>query len=109
MVEDKSMTRKSNLALKTVISVLIFYIGWDGGYDGGDRCSDCPCDFFSVPMTTECWVIDSDQPALVPFPPSPGTEFDSYGISIPSVIDGGALITDDFLSGKMPESKVGNQ
>ena len=84
--------------------------GCDGGGNGGDvieptpppdlseACLNCPCDFFSVPMTAECWVIDSEQPAFASFPPSPGTEFDSCRISNPSVLDGGAFITDDFFS-----------
>ena len=109
------MIRKNTLALIIVISVLMFNIGCDGdgsgsstdGGSGTEGCANCPCDFFSVPMTTECWVIDSDQPAFAPFPPSPGTEFDSCRISIPSVIDGGAFITDDFFSAELSCSILG--
>lgn len=69
------MMRKSTLASIIVISVLMFYTGCGGGGDGGDGdgddggsptpgvsptpgtegCNNCPCDFFSVPMTDECW------------------------------------------------------
>ena len=76
-------------------------IGGCGGYGIGARCNNCPCDFFSVPMTGKCWEIGPDQPAFDPFPPSPGTESDSCGISIPSVSDGGAFITDNFFTGRL--------
>ena len=52
-------------------------------------------------MTEDCWVRESDQPAFAPFPPLEGTAFDSCRISIPSVVDGGAFITDDFFSGEL--------
>ncbi len=58
------MMRKSAVALMIVISGLMFYAGCDdndGGGGGSDPCADlaavaeCPCDYFKVPMTTDCW------------------------------------------------------
>jgi hypothetical protein len=75
--KDASMIRKNNLAsiIVKLICVLMFYTGC--GSDGGDgsgspdpgteACTNCPCDFFSVPMTAGCWAVDSDQPHFFPF------------------------------------------
>ncbi len=75
------MMRKTTFTSIIVISVLMFYTGCDGDGGGGDNggsptpavspspgpeaCANCPCDFFSVPMTSECWVIDSVTPEFL--------------------------------------------
>jgi hypothetical protein len=82
------MMRKSTVVLKIVIIALMFYVGCDdndGGGGGGGQvaptptppegggvqptaCDNCPCDFFSVPMTDGCWVSGHT-----------GPEFDTAG------------------------------
>lgn len=59
------MIRKSTLILMIVISASMFYVGCDGDDDGGagapgatlipEECENCPCKFYDVPMTPECW------------------------------------------------------
>ncbi len=86
------MMRKTALALIIAIGALMFYTGCDGGGDGGggdgtpvptgqprvcgSSGADCPCDFFSVPMTDGCWPEPEFRPeeahgvslcSLVPF------------------------------------------
>jgi len=71
------MVRKSTLALIITISILMSYGGCDGdgggqgqGAPGGgvpeEACDICPCDYFSVPMTTGCWVSDDMGPTFDP-------------------------------------------
>lgn len=37
--------------------------GDDGGMPpGGGSCADCPCDYFDVDMSDECWVTPPDHP-----------------------------------------------
>lgn len=78
------MVRKSTVVLIIVISALMFYVGCDDNNGGGgqaaptptptaspppgggiqppEACDNCPCDYFSVPMTAECWVSPTFDP-----------------------------------------------
>lgn len=49
----ESKMRKTIRTLIFILSVLTFYTGCDG--DGGGKCNNCPCNFFSVPMELGCW------------------------------------------------------
>jgi hypothetical protein len=86
--------RKSTLALIIVIGVLMFYTGCDGdgSGDGGDSPGVCPCDFFSVPMTAGCWVVDTDQPTFRPFPPPPSSGFESCDVLRQGTFDAGITV-----------------
>jgi hypothetical protein len=88
------MMRKSTLVLIIVISALMFYTGCDDNDGGGgqaaptptptgspppgggapppEACDNCPCDYFSVPMTAECWVSDDTGPSFDPGEEVPG-------------------------------------
>jgi hypothetical protein len=84
------MMRKNTLVLIIVISGLMFYAGCDdGGGEGqgrqvaGVQCpgggvppeecdpNRCPCDFYDVPMTEQCWGSLGISPT---FESSPGGE-----------------------------------
>ena len=98
------MVRKAILVLLIIITVLMSYGGCDG--DGGgdgieptpmpeasptpqpspEGCFNCPCDFFSVPMTEDCWEEPEFRPeeahgvslcSLVPF-----SAFFGFGMAI---------------------------
>jgi hypothetical protein len=77
------MMRKSTLVLIIAISALMFYVGCDDNNGGGGgqaaptptptaspppgegvpppsrpaACDNCPCDFFNVPETSDCWSL----------------------------------------------------
>lgn len=61
--------------------------------DVSEACSNCPCDFFSVPMTFECWVGDPDTPVFeniigsAAFNEPAACQLYTFGITVMMVVD----------------------
>ncbi len=93
------MMRKTTFASIIVVSVLMLYTGCGGDGDGipdpdpgTEGCTNCPCDFFSVPMTAGCWVVDSDQPTFFSFPPPLSSGFESCDLLRQGTLDDGLTV-----------------
>jgi hypothetical protein len=61
--EDEVMATKNSFALIVLVSALLFCGGCGDDDDddttpplGGGLCEGCPCNYFNVAMTEDCWV-----------------------------------------------------
>src|SRR5215470_12177730 len=61
------MTKRSIIALVIIMSAITFYGCGDDDHDdgmpvGGAPCEGCPCNYFDVEMSTDCWITSPDHP-----------------------------------------------